>query len=186
MREFNAILGSCGVSRTAQSFFESEPVDADLSCSAFDAWALDEAEVDFGQSLVTCLEAPQKRQSLLSRQCCLSWGVSFPSLPSLEDRSGVVGFCLVVEPLFWVEPELVFFCFECEEPFLDLLSDLLESDFGLDLFPEDPDAQVSWETSPHHSQYHASMACTGFLRLDNVFSLSWWTMSSLICLASPL
>jgi len=31
-------------------FFESEPVDADLSCSAFDAQALDEAEVDFGQS----------------------------------------------------------------------------------------------------------------------------------------
>jgi len=30
-REFNAILGSCGVSRTAQSFFESELVDTDFS-----------------------------------------------------------------------------------------------------------------------------------------------------------
>src|SRR5882724_9999370 len=29
MREFNAILGSCRVSRTAQSFFESMPEDAD-------------------------------------------------------------------------------------------------------------------------------------------------------------
>ena len=47
MREFNAILGSCRVSRTAQSFFKSELVDADLSCSVFDAWALEEAEVDF-------------------------------------------------------------------------------------------------------------------------------------------
>ena len=34
MREFSTILGSCRVSRTAQSFFESELVDADLSCSA--------------------------------------------------------------------------------------------------------------------------------------------------------
>src|SRR5882724_12006927 len=174
MREFNAILRSCRVLRTAQSFFESEPVDADLSCSAFDAWALDEAEVDFGQSLATCPETPQKRQSLLSRWRCLSWGVSFPSLPSLEDRLGVVGFHLVVEPLFWVEPELVFFCFECEEPLPNLLSDLLELDFSLDLFPEDLDAWVLWETSPHHSQYHASMACTSFLRPDNMFSLSWW------------
>ena len=98
MREFNAILRSCRVSRTAQSFFKSKPVEGDLSCSAFDAWALDEAEVDFGQSLVMCLEAPQKRQSLLSRWCCLSCGVSFLSLLSLEDRSGVVGFCSVVEP----------------------------------------------------------------------------------------
>jgi len=72
MREFNAILRSCGVSRTAQSFFESEPVDADLSCSAFDAQALDEAKVDFGQSLAMCPEAPQKRQSLLSMRRCLS------------------------------------------------------------------------------------------------------------------
>src|SRR5882724_10226229 len=186
MREFNAILRSCGVSRTAQSFFKSELVVTDLSCSAFDARALDESKVDFGQSLVTCPEAPQKRQSLLSRRCCLSWGVSFPSFPSLEDRSGVVGFHLVVEPLFWVEPELVFFCFECEEPLPDLLSDLLESDFCLDLFPEDPDARVLWETSPHHSQYRASIACTSFLRPDNIFGLSWWTMSSLIHLASPL
>jgi len=30
-REFNTILRSCGVSRTAQSFFESMPEDVDLS-----------------------------------------------------------------------------------------------------------------------------------------------------------
>src|SRR5467141_5344165 len=157
LREFNTILGSYGVSRTAQSFFESELVGVDLSCSVFDTRALDEAEVDFGQSLATCPEAPQKRQSLLSSRRCLSWGVSFPSLPSLEDRSGVVAFfCSEVEPLLWVEPELVFFC--SEEPLPDLLSDLLESDLGSDLFPEDPDAWVSWETSLRHSQYRASIA----------------------------
>jgi len=129
----------------------------DLSCSVFDARALDEAEVDFGQSLATCPEAPQKRQSLLSRWHCLSWGVSFPSLLSLEDRLGVVAFfCSEVEPLLWVEPELVFFCFE--EPLPDLLSDLLELDLGSDLFLEDPDARVSRETSLCRSQYHASIA----------------------------
>jgi len=31
MRELNAILGSCGVLRTAQSFFESMLEDTDLS-----------------------------------------------------------------------------------------------------------------------------------------------------------
>ena len=65
-------------------------------------------------------------------------------------------FCLEVEPLLWVELELVFFCFE--EPLPDLLSDLLESDLGSDLFPEDLDAQVSWETSLCRSQYRASIA----------------------------
>ena len=97
-----------------------------------------------------------------------------------------MGFCSVVEPLFWVEPELVFFSFECEEPLPNLLSDLLESVLCSDLFPEDPDARVSRETSLCHSQYHVSIACTSFLRPDNVFGLLWWTMSSLIRLASPL
>src|SRR5882672_2697962 len=72
MREFNAILGSCGVSRTAQSFFASVPEDTDLSCSVLEARALEEAEVDFGQSLATCPEMPQKRHSLLSRRRCRS------------------------------------------------------------------------------------------------------------------
>jgi len=63
-REFNPILGLCWVSRTAQSFFKSKLVDTDFSWSVFDTLALEEAEVDFGQSLVTCPEVPQKRQSL--------------------------------------------------------------------------------------------------------------------------
>src|SRR5882724_7890748 len=109
-------------------------------CSVFDTLALEEAEVDFGQSLETCPEVPQKRQSLLSRWCCLSWGVSFPSFPSFKERSGVVDFfCLEVEPLLWVEPELMFFCLECEEPLPDLLSDLEESDFCSVLFLEVPE-----------------------------------------------
>ena len=109
MREFNTILGSCGVSRTAQSFFKSMLEDVDLSWSVLDTWALEEAKVDFGQSLVTCPEVPQKRQSLLSRWHCHSWGVSFPSFPSFEERSGVVDFfCLEVELFLWVE--LLLFC----------------------------------------------------------------------------
>src|SRR5882724_7689379 len=187
MREFSTILGSCRVSRTAQSFFESELVDTDLSCSVFDALALEDAKVDFGQSLAMCPEVPQKRQSLLSRRRCLSWGVSCPSFPSFEERSEVVGFfCSEVEPLPWVEPELLLFCLECKEPLPDLLSNLEESDFCLVLFLEVLEAQVLQDTSPCHSQYQASIAWTSFLRPERVFGFSWWTMSSLICLASPL
>src|SRR5882724_7957793 len=134
-----------------------------------------------------CPEVPQKRQSLLSRQRCHSCGVSFLSFPSFEEMSGVVDFfCLEVEPFPWVEPELLLFCLELKEPLLDLLSDLLESDFGLDLFPEDPEAWVSWESSPFRSQYHVSIAWTSFWSPARVFGFSWWTISSLIHLASPL
>src|SRR5882724_11373700 len=123
-------------------------------CSVFDTLALEEAEVDFGQSLATCLEVSQKRQSLLSRRCCLSWGVSFLSFLSFEERSGVVDFfCSEVEPLPWVEPKLLFFCLDYKEPLPDLLSDLGESDFCSVLFPEVPEVQVSQDTSPHCSQY---------------------------------
>src|SRR5882724_2943597 len=156
-------------------------------CSVFDTLALEEAEVDFGQSLAMCPEVPQKRQSLLSRWCCLSWGVSFPSFPSFKERSGVVDFfCLEEEPLPWVEPELLLFCLELEEPFLDLLSDLLELDSCSDLLPEDLEAQVLWESSPFHSQYHALIAWMSFWSPARVFGLLWWTISSLICLVSPL
>jgi len=131
-----------------------------------DAWALEEAKVDFGQSLAMCPEVPQKRQCLLSRWCCHSWGVSVLSFLSFEERLGVVDFfCLEVEPLLWVEPESFFFCLDCEEPFPDLLSDLDESNLFSDLFPEDLEVQISWETSPHCSQYHASIVCMSFWRL---------------------
>src|SRR5882724_8970537 len=158
----------------------------DLSWSVLDAWALEEAEVDFGQSLVMCPEVPQKMQNLLSRWHCLSWGVSFPSFLSFEERSGTLGFfCSEVEPLPWVEPELWFFCLGLEEPLPDLLSDLLESDLCSDLFPEDPEARVLQESSPLRSQYHASIAWTSFRSPARVVSLLWWTISSLIHLASP-
>jgi len=133
MRKFNTILGSCGVLRTDQSFFESVPEDVDLSWSVLDIWALEEAEVDFGQSLAMCPEVPPKRQSLLSRQCCHSCGVSSLSFLSFKARSRVVDFfCLEVEPLPWVEPELLLFCLDWEEPLPDLLSDLEELDFCSD------------------------------------------------------
>jgi len=68
-REFDAILRSCGVLRTAQSFLESMLEDVDLSCSDLDTCALVEAELYFGPSLATCPVVPQMRQSLLSRWC---------------------------------------------------------------------------------------------------------------------
>src|SRR5882724_7172682 len=99
-----------------------------------------------------------KRQSLLSRQCCHSCGVSFLSFPSFKERLGVVDFfCSEVEPLRWVEPELLLFCLDWEEPLPDLLLDLEESDFCSDLFLEVLEEWVSWETSLCHSQYHALM-----------------------------
>jgi len=53
-------------------------------------------------------------------------------------------FCSEDEPLPWVEPELLLFCLELEEPLPDLLSDLLELDLCSDLFPEDPEAPQKW------------------------------------------
>ena len=73
MREFNAVFRSCGVSRTAQSFFESMLQDADLSWSDLDAQALEEAELDFGQSLVTCPTVPQKRKLVVKMVLMLLW-----------------------------------------------------------------------------------------------------------------
>src|SRR5882724_2368253 len=152
MREFNAILGSCGVSRTAQSFFESEPVDADLSGSVLDTLAFDVADVDFGHSLAWCPELPQKRQSLLSIWRCRSCGVSLPSFPNFDERSGVADFFGSEEdPLPCEEPDWVFFNFEFEEPLPDLESDLVESDFWSALFRV-LDGPASWETSVRHSQ----------------------------------
>jgi len=131
------------------------PEDADLSWSVLDAWALEEAKVDFGQSLATCPEVPQKRQSLLSRQHCLSWGVIFMSFLSFEERLREVDFCLEVEALPWVEPELLLFCLDFQELLPDLLSDLEELYFCLDLFLEVPEVWVSWENSPFNCQWLA-------------------------------
>ena len=61
-------------------------------------------------------------------------------------------------PLLWVELELLFFCLDCEEPLPDLESDLAESDLLSDLLLEDLEAWVFQESSPFHSQYHASIA----------------------------
>src|SRR5882672_5188301 len=157
--------------------------DADLSCSVLDAQALEEAKVDFRQSLATCPEVPQKRHSLLSRWHCRSWGISLPSFLRFEERSGVDFFGSEEEPLPWVEPELSF-CLDLDLP--DLLSNLAELDLLSDLFPEEPEARVSRESSPFHSQYRASIAWTSLWSPARVFGLSWWTISSLICLANPL
>jgi len=95
-------------------------------------------------------------------------------------------FCSEVEPLPWVEPELLFFCLDWEEPFPDLLLDLDESDFYSDLFLEVPEVWVSQETSHFHSQYHVLIAWMSFWSPVGVVSLVWWTISSLICLAKSI
>ena len=82
-------------------------------------------------------------------------------------------FCSEVEPLRWVEPELLFFWLEWEEPLPDLWSDLLELDFCSDLFAEDLEVQVSWESSPFHSQYQACIAWTSIQSPVRVVGLAW-------------
>ena len=66
----------------------------------------------------------------------------------------MVSFSVEVFPC--VELELLF-CFD-KEILPDLLSDLDALDLDSDLFPEDLEPQDSQETSPFHSQYHASIA----------------------------
>ena len=90
-------------------------------------------------------------------------------------------FCLEVEPLPWVELELLLFCLELEESLLDLLLDLLESDFCLDLFPDDLKAWVSWESSPFHSQYHVSIAWMSFQRPARVVSFLIFISLLIVC-----
>ena len=92
-------------------------------------------------------------------------------------------FCLEVEPLLWVDLELLLFCLDWEEPLLDLLSDLEGSDFCSDLFPEDLEARVSRESSPFHSQYCELIAWTSFWSPARVVSFSWWTIS-LYCIVT--
>ena len=80
-RESSAILELCEVSRIAQSFFGSAQQGFGVqqgfgagagSCVALAAKALEEADVDFSQSLATCPCWPQNRQRFLSRWPCCS------------------------------------------------------------------------------------------------------------------
>ena len=98
--------------------------------------------------------------------------------PEFQRKVGSGGLLLFGRgALPWVEPELLFFCLELEEPLPDLLSDLLELDLCLDLFPEDPEAWVSRESSPFRSRYWALIAWTSFRSPARVFGLLWWTIS---------
>ena len=106
MREFNAILRLCIVSRIAQSFFESKAEALDVEADSFMSLAAHAlASAHFGQSLAIWPVAPQKRQRFLSRQCCLSCWVSFPSLLSFEERLGLDFFSSEELPLLCKEPE---------------------------------------------------------------------------------
>src|SRR5882724_9606733 len=144
-----------------------------LGCSGFGR-----SQAGFWTVLGNVSSGATEEAKLVVKTALTFLGVSFPSFPSFIEMSGVVDFfCSEVEPLPWVEPELLFFCLELEEPLPDLLSDLLESDFSSDLFPEDLEAWVSWESS--HSQYCVLIAWMGFWSPVRVVGLLWWTILSL-------
>ena len=84
---FNATLAPCGGRRVAYYFFESE-VDSEVTSVIVAERAFDAEEVDLGHSLAMWPVLPQKRHRLLSSRRFLSSGVSFPSFPSLSERSG--------------------------------------------------------------------------------------------------
>jgi len=77
-------------------------------------------------------------------------------------------FCLEVEPCLG-RARVVVLCLELEEPLPDLLLDLLESDFCLDLFPEDQKLGFV-ESSPFHpvlgidslDEFQSPMRCSAF------------------------
>ena len=90
----------------------------------------------------------------MSRRCCLSWGVSFPSFLSFEERSGVNVFLGSKDLPLFEEPEdelLLLFCLDCEEP-LPLSEDDLLFLFFYDLLPEELAAGVLCAISTLHSQ----------------------------------
>ena len=90
----------------------------------------------------------------MSRQHCLSWGVSFPSFPSFDETLGVDVFLGSEDlPLFKeLEDELLLlFCLDCKEP-LPLLEDNLLLLFFSNLLPEELVAGVSCAISTLRSQ----------------------------------
>jgi len=144
MREFNAILRLCGV-QGLLSLFKSVPE------TRFALIRLGHSGFGGSQAVFWTVLGDMSSGAQRGKTCCQD-GTDVPvelafRLSSFKKRLGVVDFfCSEEEPLPWVEPELLLFCLELEEPLLDLLSDLCS-----DLFPEDPEAQVSWESSPFHS-----------------------------------
>ena len=68
--------------------------------------ALEVDEADFGQSLAVWPTPPQNMHKLLSKWCCRSCGVSFPSLPSFSGREAELpeDDCGLPDllPLFWL------------------------------------------------------------------------------------
>src|ERR1700746_1944959 len=91
-----ATYRSCLLRRVALYFFASEDSSGlvtGVRTSAALALAAQEAEQ--GQSLATCPDWPQNMQRLFSKQRQRSSLVSFPSLPSFDERSDVE------EDFFW-------------------------------------------------------------------------------------
>jgi len=93
---------------------------------------------------------------------------------SVQKRSPSLGRARVVVVLFGIG-----------RTFAGLVVGLVRVGLVFGLVSEDLEARVSRESSPLHSQYHASIAWMSFRSPARVFGLSWWTIS-LIHLASPL
>src|ERR1700746_2992050 len=91
-----ATYRSCLLQRVALYFFDSEEssgLATGVVTSA--ALALATRAAEWGQSLATCLDWPQNMQRLFSKRRWRSSLVSFPSLPSFDERSEVE------EEFFW-------------------------------------------------------------------------------------
>ena len=95
--EFNAVLSWCRVLRTAHGFFDSMP---DLALKLLSMVVAEQAlvaeEDAFEHSLAMCLVFLQKRQRYCLKWHCHSCCVSLLSLPSLEERSELGCFWLVL------------------------------------------------------------------------------------------
>ena len=101
----NAALCLCGGRRAAGYFFESSLLPVSAVAARALALALLAEEVDLVQLFAICLAPPQNMHKLLSKQHCLSWGVSLPSLPNLSVRGLLEDLDLSFLLLLLLEPE---------------------------------------------------------------------------------
>jgi len=165
--EFNAILRSCRVSRTAQSFFESELwiglllISLDTRLWRKLSWILD-SPCDVSSSAT-------KEQSLLSNGA-VSPGSSFPSFLSFE-KVWECGLLLLGSwALALVEPELLFFAW-IGKP-LDLLSTWKSQTFVRSCFQRFRKHEFHGYFTVSF-QYWASIAGR-VLEAGKMFASLWW------------
>jgi len=95
-REFNAILQVVQSLRLL-SLFSSPSGGRGLSDQYLTTLALEESQVDFGQSSANMSRGATKEAKLCVRRCCLSWGLAF-CLSEFRGKVGMVGSSVGMEP----------------------------------------------------------------------------------------